>query len=70
MTLAKRTYESCVSSVCGEHARLCLPPRDLRELHAEARLAALTLFDAARNVPEHDEDDQRLELEQVSSFSI
>ncbi|KAJ8736061.1 hypothetical protein PYW08_006717 [Mythimna loreyi] len=61
---AKRTYEAAVSSVCGELTRLCLAPRALEDLHQEATLAALALFDAAREQAEDDEDVQRSELEQ------
>ncbi|KAJ8735832.1 hypothetical protein PYW07_007452 [Mythimna separata] len=68
MSRAMKTYDAAVSSVCGSHERVCLTPHAMRELHAEARLAALALFDAARQGAEgeddDDQDDQRAELEQ------
>lgn len=68
MSVAMKTYDAAVSSVCGDHARLCLHPQELEDLHAEASLAAFSLFDAARDVAEDEEDDQREDLAKVRSF--
>ncbi|CAH0695498.1 unnamed protein product [Spodoptera exigua] len=59
---ATKAYEVAVSRVSAEHARLCLHPRDMADLHAEALRQALAVFDGAREVPEGEEDDRRLEL--------
>ncbi|CAH0695497.1 unnamed protein product [Spodoptera exigua] len=59
---ATKAYEEAVSRVSAEHARLCLHPRDMADLHAEALRQALAVFDGAREVPEGEEDDRRLEL--------
>ncbi|XP_022821572.1 atlastin-2-like [Spodoptera litura] len=62
MTFATEAYEAAVSSVSAEHARLCLHPQDLDDLHARALQQALEVFDAAREVLEGEEDDRKLEL--------
>ncbi|KAH9628403.1 hypothetical protein HF086_015933 [Spodoptera exigua] len=59
---ATKAYEEAVSRVSAEHARLCLHPRDMADLHAEALRQALAVFDGAREVPQGEEDDRRLEL--------
>lgn len=65
MSLARQAYDATISRVCGEHTRLCLHPGDLAEIHGEAVQVALALFDAARDIDEGDEDDQKPALVQV-----
>ncbi|XP_047023304.1 atlastin-2-like [Helicoverpa zea] len=60
---AKQAYDAAMSRVCGEAARVCLHPLDLERLHADALAAALAIFDAARQVADDVEDEQRTELE-------
>lgn len=62
MTSATEAYEAAVSRVCAEHARLCLHPHDMADLHAGALGQATDVFDAAREVPEGEEDDRISEL--------
>ncbi|XP_022821574.1 atlastin-like [Spodoptera litura] len=62
MSLAKIAYEAAVSRVCAEHARLCLHPQDLEELHADALRQALEIFDASRDVPQGEEDIKKTNL--------
>ncbi|KAJ8736060.1 hypothetical protein PYW08_006716 [Mythimna loreyi] len=63
MILARQTYDTAVSAVCGDHAQLCLHPADFDELHHEAFQEALKVFDSARKVHEDEEDEQRRALE-------
>ncbi|KAF9798908.1 hypothetical protein SFRURICE_007314 [Spodoptera frugiperda] len=62
MSLAAQAYEAAVSRVSAEHARLCLHPQDLDELHADALRQALEIFSAARDIPPGQEDDKKFEL--------
>ncbi|CAH1639941.1 unnamed protein product [Spodoptera littoralis] len=62
MALAAQVYEAALSRVSAEHARLCLHPQDLEELHADALRQALAVFDTARAEPTGEEDEIRLEL--------
>ncbi|KAH9628409.1 hypothetical protein HF086_015939 [Spodoptera exigua] len=62
MSLAKIAYEAAVSRVCAVHARLCLHPRDMDDLHAEGLRQALEIFDAARDVPQGEEDIKKTNL--------
>ena len=67
MSRARHAYDATINQVCGEHTRLCLHPGDLAELHAEAIQVAITLFEVARDIPDGEEDDQKLILIQVSA---
>ncbi|XP_035446732.2 atlastin [Spodoptera frugiperda] len=62
MSLAKIAYEAAVSRVSAEHARLCLHPRDLDELHADALRQALEIFSASRDVSQDEEDIKKTDL--------
>ncbi|KAF9798903.1 hypothetical protein SFRURICE_007309, partial [Spodoptera frugiperda] len=46
----------------AEHARLCLHPRDLDELHADALRQALEIFSASRDVSQDEEDIKKTDL--------